>query len=217
VSECSGVCVYVCVCMVYIMSNSFFHTYTHTHAYIHTFKRMCAGGKSGSGFYVTHDHRFFLKSLRRDEFSVLSEILPELVKHFSLHPPNKRSSTSERKREAFHTGTFLPRIVGCIGLEMNGREDVFIVMTNLLPKGVDFSIRYDLKGSLHGRTVGLLARRAFDFAGHSSEVRACCMCVRVCVRVFVCVVCVCECAYVCLRVLYVCASVCTCVCVCVVM
>jgi len=90
-------------------------------------------GKSGSMFFFSNDGRFRVKTLSKDEFEKLKQILPEYYKHLVENPDSLLV-----KFLGFH--------------ELDGIQCV--VMTDIFDPFVKFEEIYDLKGSTAGRTNG---------------------------------------------------------------
>ena len=50
------------------------------------FKAGSGSGKSGSFFFMTHDKRFMIKTIKKSELDIMIEILPDYIKHFESNP-----------------------------------------------------------------------------------------------------------------------------------
>ena len=99
-------------------------------------------GKSGSFFYYTMDGRFTLKTIHKNEYQFLREILPLyhahiknnpktlIIKFFGLH--KIRSKIASNKRE---------KVIH------------FVIMSNIFNTKMEIHERYDLKGSTYQRMV----------------------------------------------------------------
>eukprot|EP00826_Nyctotherus_ovalis_P042188 TRINITY_DN4312_c0_g1_i5.p1 TRINITY_DN4312_c0_g1~~TRINITY_DN4312_c0_g1_i5.p1 ORF type:complete len:319 (-),score=78.55 TRINITY_DN4312_c0_g1_i5:357-1313(-) len=106
------------------------------------FTELASTGKSGSFFYYSHDSKYVLKTVSKEEFHFLRTILPEYYKHVRDYP-----------------NTLIARFYGChkiifyksgIGRSKNFR---FVIMNNVFSTGKRIHSRYDLKGSTAGRQV----------------------------------------------------------------
>eukprot|EP00958_Prasinococcus_capsulatus_P004816 scaffold443_cov527-Prasinococcus_capsulatus_cf.AAC.4 len=112
-----------------------------------TLRSICGGqglrefgtpGKSSSVFYVSHDNRFIIKTMRKFEMKALLEMLPKYYQHCTSH-----ESTLLTKFFGLHRVT--PK---------GGRKVRFVVMGNLFNTSLRIHKRFDLKGSTLGREVG---------------------------------------------------------------
>ncbi|KAL6964374.1 Phosphatidylinositol 4-phosphate 5-kinase 8 [Sarracenia purpurea var. burkii] len=92
-------------------------------------------GKSGSIFYISHDDRFFIKTLRRSELKVLLKMLPRYYDHVK-----ELENTLITKFFGLHRITL-----------RGGRKVRFVVMGNMFCTELRIHRRFDLKGSKHGR------------------------------------------------------------------
>ena len=104
------------------------------------FEELCSTGKSGSLFYYTRDGKFIVKTIKRDEYRFIKQILPDYFKHLKTYPLS-----------------LLPKFLGCYVLtrKVKKKRDkiYFIVMINVFATSKHIHIRYDLKGSKIGRRV----------------------------------------------------------------
>ena len=50
------------------------------------FEELCSTGKSGSLFYYTRDGKFIVKTIKKDEYKFIKQILPEYFKHLKTYP-----------------------------------------------------------------------------------------------------------------------------------
>ena len=92
-------------------------------------------GASGSLFYISQDDLFIIKTVSSKEALFLQKLLPGYW--INLHQ-NKR--------------TLLPKFFGLYSYSRKGTKKIrLVVMNNLLPSTLDFHLKFDLKGSLHGR------------------------------------------------------------------
>ncbi|KAA6423973.1 MAG: phosphatidylinositol-4-phosphate 5-kinase, partial [Trebouxia sp. A1-2] len=95
-------------------------------------------GKSGSVFFLSHDDRFIIKTMRKNEVKLLLELLPKYHAHVERYP-----HTLLIKFYGLH------RVV-----PLNGSKVRFIVMNNLFQTDLHVQRKYDLKGSTQGRFSG---------------------------------------------------------------
>ncbi|CUM65297.1 uncharacterized protein PRCAT00002932001 [Priceomyces carsonii] len=98
-------------------------------------------GKSGSFFYFSRDYRFIIKTIHHSEHKQLRKILKVYYNHVKENP-----------------NTLICQFYGLHRLKMpftteGTRKVHFIVMNNLFPPHRDVHVKYDLKGSLWGRTT----------------------------------------------------------------
>lgn len=97
--------------------------------------QMGSPGKSGSVFFISHDDRFIIKTMRKHECKLLMEMLPKYHAHVRKHPQ-----------------TMLTRFLGMYRVKPTGGRNVrFVVMGNLFCTDLRIHRRYDLKGSTQGR------------------------------------------------------------------
>ena len=104
------------------------------------FEELCSTGKSGSLFYYTRDGKFIVKTIKKDEYKFIKQILPDYFHHLKTYPLS-----------------LLPKFLGCYVLtrKVKKKRDkiYFIVMINVFATSKHIHIRYDLKGSKIGRRV----------------------------------------------------------------
>ena len=104
------------------------------------FEELCSTGKSGSLFYYTRDGKFIVKTIKKDEYKFIKQILPDYFHHLKQYPLS-----------------LLPKFLGCYVLtrKIKKKRDkiYFIVMINVFATSKHIHIRYDLKGSRIGRRV----------------------------------------------------------------
>eukprot|EP00800_Vazella_pourtalesii_P023869 TRINITY_DN98_c0_g4_i1.p1 TRINITY_DN98_c0_g4~~TRINITY_DN98_c0_g4_i1.p1 ORF type:complete len:600 (-),score=23.74 TRINITY_DN98_c0_g4_i1:116-1657(-) len=94
-------------------------------------------GASGSLFYVSQDDLFIIKTVSSKEALFLQKLLPGYW--INLHQ-NKR--------------TLLPKFFGLYSYNKKGTTKIrLVVMNNLLPSNIEFHLKFDLKGSSHGRNA----------------------------------------------------------------
>ena len=104
------------------------------------FEELCSTGKSGSLFYYTRDGKFIVKTIKKDEYKFIKQILPDYFRHLRNYPLS-----------------LLPNFLGGYVLtrKIKKKRDkiYFIVMLNVFATSKHIHIRYDLKGSRVGRRV----------------------------------------------------------------
>ncbi|KAG5211093.1 hypothetical protein JEQ12_013522 [Ovis aries] len=93
--------------------------------------------KSKASFFLSHDQRFFLKTLRSREVQALLAHLPRYVHHLQRHPHS-----------------LLARLLGVHSLRVaRGKKKYFIVMQSVFYPAGRISERYDIKGCEVSRWV----------------------------------------------------------------
>lgn len=98
-------------------------------------REVSSPGKSGSIFYLSHDDRFVIKTLRRSELKVLLKMLPNYYTHVQEHE-----------------NTLITKFFGLHRITLRGGRKVrFMVMGNMFCTELRIHRRYDLKGSTQGR------------------------------------------------------------------
>lgn len=98
-------------------------------------RELSSPGKSGCIFYLSHDDKFVIKTLRKSEVKVLLKMLPEYYDH--VHK---------------YENTLITKFFGLHRIKLNyGRKVRFIVMGNMFYTELKIHRRYDLKGSTYGR------------------------------------------------------------------
>ena len=101
-------------------------------------RELSSPGKSGSVFYISDDDQYICKSLRKSELGHLCNILPSYYKHVIDH---RRS--------------ILPKFYGLhrITNPQKSQRVRFVVMANVFCRDLPIHRKYDLKGSVVGRTT----------------------------------------------------------------
>ncbi|XAR55221.1 1-phosphatidylinositol-4-phosphate 5-kinase [Bertholletia excelsa] len=98
-------------------------------------RELSSPGKSGSFFYISHDDRFFIKTLRKSEVKVLLKMLPHYYKHVHAHD-----------------NTLITKFFGLHRITLRGGKKVrFVVMGNMFCTELRIHRSFDLKGSWQGR------------------------------------------------------------------
>ncbi|CDW73973.1 phosphatidylinositol-4-phosphate 5-kinase family protein [Stylonychia lemnae] len=98
---------------------------------------LCSSGKSGSLFYYTEDQKYMIKTISRDEFKKLKEILKQYYNHIKQNP-----------------STLITRFFGLHKVSWKVQAIIhkkYLVVMNNIFKSFDVGIRFDLKGSTQGR------------------------------------------------------------------
>lgn len=108
---------------------------------ISTVKEQCSTGKSGSFFYYTPDNRYTIKTISHNEFIRLKHILKQYYDHLSTHPQSLIT-----KYYGLHKIKYKKEAGGIARV-------YFIVMANVFNTNRSLQVRYDLKGSKHGRNT----------------------------------------------------------------
>jgi len=107
------------------------------------FKTGEGSGKSGSFFFLTHDKRFMIKTIKASELKIMLEILPDYISHLVKYPDS-----------------LISKIFGVFTVKRTRMDPVILaLMENTVqlksPKMLRF--KFDLKGSTHGRkTKGIV-------------------------------------------------------------
>ncbi|XP_031498559.1 phosphatidylinositol 4-phosphate 5-kinase 1-like [Nymphaea colorata] len=100
-------------------------------------RELSSPGKSGSFFYLTHDDRFMIKTVKKSEVKVLLRMLPSYYYHI---------------RE--YENSLVTRFYGVHCVKPVGGPKVrFIIMGNLFCSEHRIHRRFDLKGSSYGRST----------------------------------------------------------------
>ncbi|ERN00946.1 phosphatidylinositol 4-phosphate 5-kinase 1 [Amborella trichopoda] len=100
-------------------------------------RELSSPGKSGSFFYLTHDDRFMIKTMKKSEVKVLLRMLPSYYYHVCQY------------ENSLVTKFFGLHCVKPVG----GPKVRFIVMGNLFCSEYRIHRRFDLKGSSYGRST----------------------------------------------------------------
>ncbi|KAF4362174.1 phosphatidylinositol 4-phosphate 5-kinase 8 isoform X1 [Cannabis sativa] len=100
-------------------------------------RELSSQGKSGSLFFLSHDDRFVIKTLKKSELKVLLRMLPKYYSHVGEHE-----------------NTLITKFFGLHRIKLRaGRKVRFVVMGNMFFTELRIHRRYDLKGSTQGRTT----------------------------------------------------------------
>jgi 1-phosphatidylinositol-4-phosphate 5-kinase len=95
-------------------------------------------GKSGSFFYFTRDWRYIIKTVTDEELAMMKRIAQPYYHYLKDNPD-----------------TLLPRFFGLYRVRMASEQSYIsvVVMENILfsQAGLGMNVKYDLKGSTHGR------------------------------------------------------------------
>ncbi|KAK4846286.1 hypothetical protein QYF36_015431 [Acer negundo] len=98
-------------------------------------RELSSPGKSGSIFYLSHDDRFVIKTLKKSELKVLLKMLPKYYSHVGEHE-----------------NTLITKFFGLHRITLRGGRKVrFVVMGNMFCTELRIHRSYDLKGSTVGR------------------------------------------------------------------
>ncbi|XP_071803054.1 phosphatidylinositol 5-phosphate 4-kinase type-2 alpha-like [Asterias amurensis] len=90
-----------------------------------------SSGKSGSKFLKTHDGKFFVKTITREEVELQFNILAEYHKYIVES----------------HGETLLPQYLGMYRLTVDGTETYMVVLRSVFSSCLPVHTKYDLKGS----------------------------------------------------------------------
>ncbi|KAL3692748.1 hypothetical protein R1sor_006399 [Riccia sorocarpa] len=100
-------------------------------------RELSSPGKSGSVFYLSHDDRFYIKTMRKAEVKVLLAMLPAYHEHVRSYE-----------------NTLITKFFGLHRVKPYGGQKVrFIVMGNMFCTELRIHRRFDLKGSSQGRSA----------------------------------------------------------------
>lgn len=100
-------------------------------------RELSSPGKSGSIFFLSHDDRFLIKTLRRPELKVLLKMLPNYYNHVCKYE-----------------NTLVTKFFGLHRIKLAGGHKVrFVVMGNVFCTELRIHRRFDLKGSSLGRST----------------------------------------------------------------
>ncbi|CAA3028364.1 phosphatidylinositol 4-phosphate 5-kinase 8 [Olea europaea subsp. europaea] len=98
-------------------------------------RELSSPGKSGSLFYLSHDDKFVIKTLKKSELKVLLKMLPHYYEHVRGHE-----------------NTLITKFFGAHRIALKrGKKVRFVVMGNMFCTELRIHQRYDLKGSSQGR------------------------------------------------------------------
>jgi hypothetical protein len=95
-----------------------------------------SGGRSGSMVCRSADQRLVFKTMKQEELDLLLSIMDKYVAHLHQYP-----------------FSLLSRFLGLYRVKRPGHTHIFMVMENVLNKGVRIDEVYDLKGSSVDREV----------------------------------------------------------------
>lgn len=107
---------------------------------ITSLKSLCSSGKSGSLFYYTADGKFMLKTISHDEFEHFRFIMKDYYLHLLKFPHTMIARFYGLHKIKFVKTTKTERIY-------------FVIMANVFNTNREIDVRYDLKGSTHGRVT----------------------------------------------------------------
>ncbi|KAF2293797.1 hypothetical protein GH714_004811 [Hevea brasiliensis] len=100
-------------------------------------RELSSPGKSGSIFYLSHDDRFVIKTLKKSELKFFLKMLPNYYRHVGKHE-----------------NTLITKFFGVHRIKLRGGKKVrFVVMGNMFCTELRIHRRYDLKGSTQGRST----------------------------------------------------------------
>ncbi|KAL9405402.1 hypothetical protein Peur_002374 [Populus x canadensis] len=98
-------------------------------------RELSSPGKSGSIFYLSHDDRFVIKTLKKFELKTLLQMLPNYYIHVGKYE-----------------NTLITKFFGVHRITVRGGRKVrFVVMGNMFCTELRIHRRFDLKGSTQGR------------------------------------------------------------------
>ncbi|CAA2962973.1 phosphatidylinositol 4-phosphate 5-kinase 6-like [Olea europaea subsp. europaea] len=100
-------------------------------------RELSSPGKSGSFFYLTHDDKYMIKTMKKSEVKVLKRMLPAYYNHIRVFE-----------------NSLVTKFFGLHCVKMTGpaqKKVRFVIMGNLFCTEYAIHRRFDLKGSSHGR------------------------------------------------------------------
>lgn len=98
-------------------------------------------GASGAFMCMSHDQKYVVKTMSREESEVLRRILPKYVKYLRANPD-----------------TLISKFFGCCALKLYKKQLYFVVMENIFHTDNTIHERYDLKGSWVNRNAGSVSK-----------------------------------------------------------
>lgn len=101
-------------------------------------------GKSGSLFYYTKDRNYLIKTLPEREFTKLRSILRAYLEHLTNYPDSLIARFFGMYKIVYSSGQHTCGIAT--------KSTCYIVIMDNLFKSFSVDIRFDLKGSVTGRT-----------------------------------------------------------------
>lgn len=101
-----------------------------------TTKERFSEGASGAFMCFSHDMRFVIKTMEKDEADVLQRILRPYLSYVRAH-----------------RDTLIIKFFGCMSLRLYRQTLYFVVMENIFPTRATIHERFDLKGSWVGRSA----------------------------------------------------------------
>lgn len=104
-------------------------------------------GKSGMDFWITHDNKYIIKTLKEEEHSFLLDILPQYYAHMVVNGDH----------------SLLSRYLGMVKIKVGREPPVVVLFMNCvfaIPPEVVYHgglvEKYDIKGSMQGRYVEII-------------------------------------------------------------
>lgn len=111
---------------------------------IASLNELSSEGKSGSIFFYSFDGFFLLKTIKKDEFNFLKQILEEYYTYLHDNPDSLILRFC-----GLHKIIIKPR-----KSKKDRQKKYFVIMRNVFNTTLEIHQRFDLKGSTHKRTVG---------------------------------------------------------------
>ena len=109
---------------------------------VNSLKSQCSAGKSGSLFYYTADGKYMLKTISHNEFEHFLKILKNYYYHVLGFPHTLIARFFGLHKIKFTDNT---------GPTVKIKRIYFVIMANVFNTNREIQVRYDLKGSTHGR------------------------------------------------------------------
>lgn len=115
-----------------------------------SFWQLTSSGKSGSLFYYSSDGKFILKTIHKEEFDCLFEILPNYYNHIDQNPRTLIARFFGLHRIFFEKSA------------LKSQETIyFVIMNNVFETKKEIHVRYDLKGSSYKRETHSKVKNIF--------------------------------------------------------
>ena len=112
------------------------------HGDFNSWIKSASSGKSGSFFYYTKNAKYILKTISKKEALFLRKILPNYYSHLKDYPDTLITRYYGAHKIIFYKNkSFASKVI------------YFTIMNNVFLTSKTIDIRYDLKGSILGRTT----------------------------------------------------------------
>ncbi|VWU49113.1 phosphatidylinositol-4-phosphate 5-kinase, partial [Hepatocystis sp. ex Piliocolobus tephrosceles] len=118
-----------------------------------TLSELLSEGKSGSLFYFTSNGKYIIKTICKSTHNLSKQLLFNYYQHIKKNPDSLLT-----RLYGLHSITYESRTT------RQKKKIYFIIMNNFFSSGVEIHRRYDIKGSLVGRTVPEAKRKDHTIA-----------------------------------------------------